>query len=167
MKTTIVSIIVLFGLFTSGKGQNTTNDTVLIYRFSDAFSLMVSDDESRVAVIICNNRIEVYDLDSMSFVSSHKVSRNAWLTKAFFYDHNNILYFDYGTQVKFRYRKLNIITGKNVKVKCGDVPKGCGYTSLKYCGLYNPVLELKRRNLVFKVNDMDIEVYHVEQGRNQ
>ena len=36
----------------SVKAQDAKKDTILIYKFSDAFSLMVSEDESKLVVII-------------------------------------------------------------------------------------------------------------------
>jgi hypothetical protein len=161
MKTT--GIILLSILCLSGKvaGQEPTKDTVLIYTFIDAFALVASDDESQLALIIDNNKLEFYSADSLKFTTRYKVSRNAWLEQAYFYNDNTELYYDYGTQLKYKYKKISISTGEKTKVKCINVPKGCGYKSIKYCGTYSPILFLKSMGLLIKKNGIDIEVYKV------
>ena len=142
--------------------QNVRNDTIILKIFDDVFSLMVSDDESTIAVLNGDNYIEIFQLDSMIRLQSVKVSRNAWLKKAFFYCDNSKLYYDYGVQAKTKYKMINIETGVQNKVDCLNVPKGCTYHSLKLCGYHTPVLSLKTKPFLFKVNEIDIILYQIK-----
>lgn len=156
---TLNAIIIICSIYGKLSGQ-TINDSVLVHKFSDAFALVVSEDESLLSILVSNNRLEFYDTDSLKFKTRYKVCRNAWLEKAFFYSDNSELYYDYGMQLNSKYKKININTGKKTKVKCLDVPKGCSYKSIKYCGTYSPLLKLKNKGLLFKKNsDGDIEVF--------
>jgi hypothetical protein len=158
----LISIFLLTLTLQQTIAQTLKNDTTLVYRFSDAFSLMVSEDESKLAVIIDNNKLEIYEVDSIRFIKRIKVSRNTWLDKAFFHDKNSLIYYDYGTQLNYKYKKVDLMTGKKKNVKCQNVPKGCGYRSIKYCSDENPTLELKNKRLMFKIEDIDIEVYEIK-----
>lgn len=142
--------------------QNVRNDTIVLKIFDDVFSLMVSDDESIIAVLNGDNYIEFFQLDSMIRLQSVKVSRNAWLRKAFFYSDNSMLYYDHGVQAKTKYKMINIETGVQNKVDCLNVPKGCTYRTLKLCSYHTPLLRLKTKPFLFKVNDIDIMLYQIK-----
>lgn len=123
---------------------------------------MVSEDESKLVVIIDNNKFEIYETDSVAFVKRIKVTRNTWLYKAYFYDENKSIFYDYGTQLRFKYKQLDIETGKKKSIKCSEVPRGCGYKSTKCCNNNNPILILNNKPYIFKVEDIDIAMYELK-----
>lgn len=158
-------IITLFLLITLGLqklfSQDLNSDTVLVHTFTDAFELIVSEDESRLAVTIDNNKLEIFQIDPMVLLKAVKVTRNTWLNKGFFHNENRFLYFDYGMQAKVKYRQLEISTGTQKKIDCVETPKGCSYKSIKFCDSKVPVLKLTAKKLLFKKKGIDIEVYRI------
>ena len=124
-------------------------DTVVLRTFEYAFSVVVSDDESTFAVLLADNRIEIFDIKSLKMLSSVTVKKNAWLEKAFFDDGNKMLYYDFGMRA-VSYKRIDMSTGEKEKVDCSQVPKGCSYKAAKYCGPDDTFLELKNQPYIFK-----------------
>lgn len=152
-------ILFFFSISICGNAQTSNNDFELIRKFDDAFSLLVSDNEKMCALITDNNKLEVYSLNPLKFIRRVKVTRNTWLNKGFFSLDNQSLYFDYGTQLKFKYRHLDIQTGKLKKVKCNEVPKGCSYKAIKICDHDNKRLSIADGDIYFEIKEFELFLF--------
>jgi hypothetical protein len=152
----LLSLVLNFPL----KGQ-VGYDTTLIKVFGDTYTILASDDESMIAVLNNDSYIEFFQLDSMKLIRTIKATRNTWLSKAFFYNNNLKLYFDYGVSVKTKYKVLDIKSGIIQKVECINVPKGCTFRAIKICHPDHLILRLEKKPYIFKKNSIDIEMYQV------
>lgn len=121
-KLHLCGIILTFFLVNITYCQTEKSDSSFIKIFDDAYSIVMSDDESTFAVLNGDNYIEVFTLEPLKKILTVKVSRNAWLDKAFFEENNKKLYYDKGVWAKTKYRMIDIETGTKAKIDCLDVP---------------------------------------------
>ena len=157
-------IIIVFAFILSSlsnvQSQSALTNYKIVREFDYAFALIISEDESMMAVLTNENRLEFYQLETMKLLQTVKVSRNAWLNKAFFTKGNEYLYYDYGMQTKTKYKRINISTGEKEKLECKDVPKGCSYISSMTCNDDTNLIKLTSKPLAFYYNpDKHIEMY--------
>ena len=161
-KTILIITLPLASCFHAA-GQSELNDTTLLKIFDDAYELVVSDDESLMAVLNGSKYLEIFSIDSLNLVQSVRVSRNAWLSRAYFDYKNKLFFWDYGMQANIKYKMLIISSGKISKIECISTNKGCSYKSLKYCDEDdNPILTLENKPYFFKAGNLDIRMYKVE-----
>ena len=99
----VISIITLLNLSKS-YGQVEQPDSEIIRKFDYAYSLIISADESTLCILTNDNTLEFYHLETMTLIQTIKVSRNAWLDKAFFYNENKTFFYDYGMQTNNKYK---------------------------------------------------------------
>lgn len=158
----IYYIVFVFALSWNAGAQTEVSKTSIVKIFDDAFDVLISDDESMLAVLNGSSYLEIFKIDSLIRLRSVKVSRNAWLTSAYFNAANTKLYFDYGVQVNVRYKVLDIGTGKVEKVDCVETVKGCSYKSLKCVTRDNPIVELKMKPYIFKKEGINVIMYKIE-----
>ena len=160
----ITIFLILIAAIISGTDltQTENREITTVKVFDDAFSLVISEDESTFAVLNGSSYIEVFTIDSLKRLLTVKVSRNAWLNRAFFDNDNKELYYDYGTQANTKYKMLNISTGEKTKVQCIDIPKGCSYKSLKCCARDSPTIKLETKPYVFKKQGLYISLYKLK-----
>ncbi len=157
------SVLVLFSCLMVPSivfSQLPEKDAVLINKFNDVFSALVSDDEKNLIMIVDNNKFELYSLDPIKFIKQYKVTRNTWLEKAFFGENNTVLYYDYGMQMSPKFIKINLSNGKKEKVDCNDVPKGCSHVAIKYCDSKNTELHLDK--YILRRSEIDLLIYEIQ-----
>ena len=144
-------------------GIEKLSDTILIKTFSDAFTVMVSEDETVIVVLTGDSNMDFFEIDGKTLISSAKVHRNAWLERAYFSDDKKTFYYDFGVWAKTKYRKLDLASGKNENIKCFETPKGCSYESLKCCLYAKPILKLQTKPIIFIAKDVNIEMYQIKE----
>lgn len=150
----IISILILLNLcHFSLNGQN---DTTTLRVFHNAYALIVSEDESILAVLNGDKQIEFFEIQSLKKIQTVKVSRNAWLNRAYFSDDHTEFYYDYGMQLKTKYKVVNIKSGMVKKINCTQTAKGCSYQSLKYSS--DSPLVLTTRPITFIREDINIKM---------
>lgn len=159
MKMKLMTLI--FTLLCSiGISQDLESETYeLVNTFEDVISLIVSEDNTTIALISGNHKLAIFDLNSLELIRRVKVTRKTWLAKAFFENDHQSLFFDYGTQLNFKYKQLDIETGRVNKVECNDISKGCDYIAVKICDIDNQLLVIKRGEFKFEFDGIDINMF--------
>jgi len=159
MKIKLMTLI--FALFSSiGISQDLESETYeLVNTFEDVISLIVSEDNTTIALISGNHKLAVFDLSSLELIRRVKATRKTWLAKAFFEDDNQLLFFDYGTQLNFKYKQLDVSSGRVEKVDCQEISKGCDYIAVKICDIDNQLLVINRGEFKFEFDGIDIRMY--------
>ncbi len=159
MKIKLMTLI--FTLICSiGISQNLESEEYeLVQTFEDVISLIVSEDNTTIALISGNHKLAIFDLNSLELIRRVKVTRKTWLAKAFFEEDNQFLFFDYGTQLNFKYKTLDINSGRVNKVNCSDISKGCDYIAVKICDIDNQLLVINRGEFKFEFDGIDIRMY--------